>query len=387
MVNASTKNKEKKGAAKDGASPDDGPSTSGLPPHLELQRTRIVCGPNMNSYTNSSMTDVEFMASDVPNIFDMARFKKGFSIDITRYEGNDMTFHMKGISCAVANSLRRIMLAETPTVAIEHVFILNNTSLISDEMLSHRLGLLPLNLHPRYLKYRLDGEPATELNTVILKMKLSCHYQPDGTLKNEKVYAEALKWLPHGSEIPDETGCKFVRPQVEFMPGVDPVNADILLAKLRLGQQIELEAHCVKGVGEEHAKWSPVATAWYRFMPEVVLLQPVKDELAKELAGELPGLITVDSDGSAVVNDPLEHDVLLEKVRAMSGEPKWQDVLQLRKVKDHFIFTIESTGAWRPHEIFEYAVKLMMAKCDKVLEGLQKYPPPSDLGAEEWMED
>lgn len=39
------------------------------------------------------------------------------------------------------------------------------------------------------------------------------------------------------------------------------------------------------GVGEEHAKWSPVATAWYRFMPEVVLLQPVKDELAKELAG------------------------------------------------------------------------------------------------------
>lgn len=71
----------------------------------------------------------------------------------------------------------------------------------------------------------------------------------------------------------------------------------------------------------------------------------------------------------------------------MSGEPKWQDVLQLRKVKDHFIFTIESTGAWRPHEIFEYAVKLMMAKCDKVLEGLQKYPPPSDLGAEEWMEN
>lgn len=180
--------------------------------------------------TNSSMTDVEFMASDEPNVFDMARFKKGFSIDITRYEGDDMTFHMKGISCAVsrrrgkewalgypgrvgplcrilavgvpccaavqrtdlcdplhppqnahshgfpaqcslspcslaadaahfhaqvANSLRRIMLAETPTVAIEHVFILNNTSLISDEMLSHRLGLLPLNLHPRYLKYRV----------------------------------------------------------------------------------------------------------------------------------------------------------------------------------------------------------------------------------------
>ena len=44
------------------------------------------------------------------------------------------------------------------------------------------------------------------------------------------------------------------------------------------------------------------------------------------------------------------------------------------QVKDHFIFTIESTGAWRPHELFGYAVDLMVSKCDKVLEGLQAFP-------------
>lgn len=38
-------------------------------------------------------------------------------------------------------------------------------------------------------------------------------------------------------------------------------------------QSIELEAHCIKGIGKDHAKWSPVATAWYRLHPEVVLLQ------------------------------------------------------------------------------------------------------------------
>ena len=37
-------------------------------------------------------------------------------------------------------------------------------------------------------------------------------------------------------------------------------------------QAIELEAHAVKGVGKVHAKWSPVATAWYRMLPEVVKL-------------------------------------------------------------------------------------------------------------------
>lgn len=37
-------------------------------------------------------------------------------------------------------------------------------------------------------------------------------------------------------------------------------------------QEIELEAHAVKGIGKEHAKWSPVATAWYRMLPEVTML-------------------------------------------------------------------------------------------------------------------
>lgn len=50
------------------------------------------------------------------------------------------------------------------------------------------------------------------------------------------------------------------------------VHDDILLAKLRPGQCIVLEGHCAKGVGKEHAKWSPVATAWYRLHPEVRLL-------------------------------------------------------------------------------------------------------------------
>jgi DNA-directed RNA polymerase I and III subunit RPAC1 len=58
----------------------------------------------------------------------------------------------------------------------------------------------------------------------------------------------------------------------------------------------------------------------------------------------------------------------------LSGEERYAPFLQLRKVKDHFIFTIESTGAWKPHELFSYAVAMMVSKCDKVLEGLQAFP-------------
>ena len=51
------------------------------------------------------------------------------------------------------------------------------------------------------------------------------------------------------------------------------VHDDILLAKLRPGQTVVLEAHCTKGEGKEHAKWSPVATAWYRLVPEMRLIK------------------------------------------------------------------------------------------------------------------
>jgi DNA-directed RNA polymerase alpha subunit len=66
------------------------------------------------------------------------------------------------------------------------------------------------------------------------------------------------------------------------------VQKDILILKLRPGQEIELEAHAVKGIGKTHAKWSPVATAFYRLLPEVTLTQQVEGEEAAALEKMCP---------------------------------------------------------------------------------------------------
>eukprot|EP00955_Chlamydomonas_euryale_P012362 132909-Chlamydomonas_euryale.AAC.1 len=60
-----------------------------------------------------------------------------------------------GCDPAIANALRRILIAEIPTVAIEHVYVLNNTSIIQDEVLAHRLGLLPLRFDPALLEFKV----------------------------------------------------------------------------------------------------------------------------------------------------------------------------------------------------------------------------------------
>lgn len=68
------------------------------------------------------------------------------------------------------------------------------------------------------------------------------------------VYAKDLQFLPMGSEIPDETGCRFAVGQQHMLPeGVQPVYDDILVAKMRPGQVIQLEAHCIKGDFLSHA--------------------------------------------------------------------------------------------------------------------------------------
>ena len=62
------------------------------------------------------------------------------------------------------------------------------------------------------------------------------------------MYAEDLKFMPKGSLMPDETGCRFAVGQRQMLPhGVQAVDGKILIAKLRPGQVIHLEAHCIKG--------------------------------------------------------------------------------------------------------------------------------------------
>lgn len=152
---------------------------------------------------------------------------------------------MVGVDAPIANALRRILLAEVPTIAIETVYVYQNTSIIADEVLAHRLGLVPLNVDPRVMRtVAEEGGELTELSGIVFELavegarvpmtgaeSLAMEGSDDFEGRYTKVYSSALVWKPAGEQL-DMLG-----------PGVGPVVGDILLAKLAPDQVIRLEAH------------------------------------------------------------------------------------------------------------------------------------------------
>ena len=188
------------------------------------------------------------------------------------------------MDASLANAIRRILLAEVATLAIEKVFVQNNTSVMVDEVLAHRLGLIPLTgstagldwmkwWHPGDKELNIPESDRTDYNTIVLDLQIECKHNPsaapdesDPSKKyiNSNVYACDMNWSPMGQQ------------KTKFADGpIRPANPDILITKLRPGQILDIVMHAHKGKGGDHAKFSPVATASYRLLPTIQILKPI----------------------------------------------------------------------------------------------------------------
>lgn len=338
--------------------------------------------------TNGISTDFpgHFFGED--HSFSLDEFKRGLSIKIHYNKPHDLSLSLIGVDASIANAIRRILIAEISTLAIETVFIEDNTSVIHDEVLSHRLGLIPFKGGKKglqeFLKDFKRGEPGEDQfansfdwNTVSLSLNVECTHNPDAEegetdptklYNHANVYAKDIVFTPNGR-------------QAEFFSGDDaiaPVNPDILIAKLRPSQRISLEMHMHKGIGADHAKFSPVATASYRLLPIINILKPILGADAHKFQQCFPqGVIGIEKvtrreasvkgsgyenkegEDKAVVLDPMKDTVSRECLRHAEFEGK----VKLGRKRDHFIFGIESTGQWDSDELFVEALRVMKNKC------------------------
>ena len=186
--------------AAEGSGAGKKPDIDQLKAELERQRKFVTCGADENKHTSELTSSGAYFAAGIDNTFTMESFRDAFSLEVTAMDDEKVEFEMKGISPAIANAFRRILISEVPTMAIEKVFVVNNTSIIQDEVFAHRLGLVPIRADPRMFEYKSESEAPSERNTIVFKMHVKCYRETTadgqrGALVNEMVYSNSLKWL------------------------------------------------------------------------------------------------------------------------------------------------------------------------------------------------
>ncbi|KAM8852528.1 DNA-directed RNA polymerases I and III subunit RPAC1 [Synchiropus picturatus] len=338
--------------------------------NVEEIRSRVILGEF--GVRNVHSTDFPGNYPGYDDTWDMQKFQEKFRIDMVSLDDSTLEFDMVGIDAALANAFRRILIAEVPTMAIEKVFVYNNTSIVQDEVLAHRLGLVPIKADPRLFEYRnSDGsaeEEGSEIDTIQLHLKVKCTRNPRASKEssdprelylNHMVYSGDIKWAPIGNQA-----------DVFAESSIGPVHKDILIAQLRPGQELDIIMHCVKGIGKDHAKFSPVATASYRLLPEITLLEPVMGEKAARLQRCFsPGVIQLeDVDGETVA--VVANSRLDTCSREVLRHDDLKNLVKLGRVRDHFIFMVESTGILPPDVLVTEAIKVLMTKCQRFLNEL-----------------
>ncbi len=238
---------------------------------------------------------------------------------------------LSGASPAYANALRRAMIAEVPTLAIEDVIIYENTSPLYDEILAHRLGLVPIR---------------TDLSRLNLREECSCGGEgcPSCTLTlSLEAEGEGMVYS-HDLRSPD--------PELTPLPGIP-------IVRLREGQRLKLEAEAVLGRGREHAKWQ-AAVAGYKYYPEIEVLESCTG--CGDCVEACPKGIMKLEDGRAVAVN--QEACILCRACVQECE---ENAVQLRASDEKFIFTIESTGALPPLEVLRQACRCISKKAERMI--------------------
>ncbi len=249
-------------------------------------------------------------------------------------------FTLSGASPAFANAFRRAMIGEVPTLAIEDVRIYNNTSALFDEMLAHRLGLIPIK---------------TDLSSYSTQAKCTCGGAGcPGCTVTYTLSAEGPRMVSSNDLIPAD-------------PKAVPVYDNVPIVKLIKGQTLVLEAKAVLNIGREHAKWQPTLVCGYKNHP-VVSISDICDACGNCVEECPRQVLAINGKKVEVVKGKLPDCSmckLCEKACLASGigdEP----AIRITAEADRYIFVVEGDGSLPVKEIMNRALQFIKELSDEL---------------------
>lgn len=242
-----------------------------------------------------------------------------------------VSFRIKGTNAVFVNTLRRTITEEVPTLAIDEVSFVENSSALYDEMVALRLGLVPLK---------------TDLKSYVLPEQAKNESDPRAFL-NLKLKATGPK-IVYASDIQSQD------------PKVQPVFPKMVLVKLLKDQQIECEAKAILGKGKTHMKFAP-GLAYYNNASIIT----VKKKDPGEFKDKYPSQI-LDKSGKI---DPklINTQKFIDTCKNINP-----DIIEVEEKPDSFDFTIELWGQLSINDILKQAIKIIDEKLSNFEKELKK---------------
>lgn len=155
------------------------------------------------------------------------------SLEVISQDKQKMSVKLKGIPLQYANALRRICLNGVPVFAIDTVDIIENSSVLADEGIAHRLGMIPLK---------------TDTSRFVEHSKCSCN--------SETGCSNCRVMLMIDSGDSDATRTITSNELTSEDETVKPTSDKVPIVVVAPGQRLKIEAYARLGRGIEHAKWN-----------------------------------------------------------------------------------------------------------------------------------
>jgi len=227
------------------------------------------------------------------------------------------------------NALRRAMIADLPKLAVVDVIIYDNTSALFDEIISHRLGLIPLPTDLSLLNFK-DECNCKEKGCPSCTVRYTLSKEGEGTVYSGDLQPAEKSWAIKEDKIP--------------------------IVELYNDQRLILEVEAVLGRGRDHAKWQGVIAPSYRISVDITFDKKKEKDL-KNFVEKLPkDLVKIKKDRLELLDEKklpvLESYIDKENI----------DFIKIEKNLNKYTFKFETDGSLTAKDALIESAKILEGK-------------------------
>jgi DNA-directed RNA polymerase subunit D len=260
-------------------------------------------------------------------------------IEVIEKKPKKLVFKINDIKPYLLNSIRRVLISDLPKLAIDDIVIYDNTSALFDEIIAHRLGLIPIPTDLSLLNFRDEcvckgkGCPSCTVRYTLSK-------ENEGTVYSGDLQPAEESWKITEDNIP--------------------------IVELSKDQRLILEVEAILGNGKVHTKWQSVISPGYRFNPIIEFDKKRIDDV-KEFINKLPLNIVKLKNDKLEINDISKISILESYI-----DSEKIDFIKIKKDPTSIIFSFETDGSLNANIALMKSIEILKDKYDEFGKHLKK---------------